>query len=77
MTMALDRFRLAAVLAVSSAFLAGCGDNCRDAQNHPVACRSGGGGGAHGGGGDSGSVSRGGFGGGGDGGGGHGGGGGE
>ncbi len=71
--MAFDPTRLAAVLAVSSAFLAGCSDNCHDAQNRPVACHSGGAG-AHGGGmgsgGDSSATARGGFGGTGDGGGG-------
>ncbi len=68
------RFRLAAVLAVSSAFLASCDRNdCKDTQGRPVPCHGGGGGhggsgtafGSGGSGGDSasGAVSRGGFGG--------------
>jgi hypothetical protein len=69
-----DRIRLAAVLAVSAAFLAGCDErDCRDPQGRPAPCQ--GGGGAYGGGGHGGfgffrgmgervgSVVRGGFGG--------------
>lgn len=65
-----DRFRLAAVLAASAAFLAACDSrDCRDDRGQPVACRGGGGGSGGGfskgsGGGESASsVSRGGFGG--------------
>ncbi len=67
--MSFDATRLAAVLAVSSAFLAACSDrSCHDAQGQAIACSSGGHGGVSafggGSGGDqAGAAARGGFGG--------------